>query len=70
MCVTWVKQLHTPVGKLPGLQVDLVDELPGWSHHDGFGLLELAEAAGGHAVRHQLLENRQQERSLVEGGHV
>lgn len=56
--------VELPVGELPGLQVDLLDELPGWGHDDGRRLLELQEGAGCHAVRHQLLQDGEQEGSL------
>lgn len=59
--------INTPKSKLPGLLVDLVDELPGWGYNDRFGLLQFTEGAGCHALRHQLLQNGEQERSLQVG---
>lgn len=56
--------LNIPKGELSGLQVNLVDELPGWGNDDDFRLLELTEGAGCHTIRHQLLQNREQECSL------
>lgn len=58
---------NIPKGKLPGLQVDLVDELPGRGHDDGFGLLLLTEGTGCHAVGHELLQDGEQEGSLGGG---
>lgn len=62
--------LNLPKGKLPGLQVNLVDELSGWGHYDGLRLLQLAEATGCHTVCHQLLQNREQECSLEERRYI
>ena len=59
------------MSKLAGLQEDLVDELAGGGHDDGLGLLLLTEGAGRHTVRHQLLEDGQQEgRPLLAGGSL
>ena len=33
----------SPVGELPGVEVDLVNEFPGGRHNDDFGLLDLPE---------------------------
>lgn len=52
------------MGELAGLQEDLVDEFSGGGHNEGLGLLELTEAAGRHTVRHQLLQDGQQEGRL------
>lgn len=56
------------MSKLAGLHVDLVDELAGGRHDDRLGLLLLAEGAGGRAVRHQLLQDGQEEGRLAGGG--
>lgn len=55
---------HSPEGELPGLQVDLVDELPSGGHDDALGLLQLSETAGGDAVTHHLRQDRQEKRCL------
>lgn len=59
-----VPQASVPKGELPGLQVDLVDELPCWRDDEGLGLLQLAEGTGGGAVCHQLLQDGEQEGGL------
>lgn len=57
-------ELSVPEGELSSLEVNLVDELPGWGNDDGFRFLQLTEGASWDAVHHQLLQNREQERSL------
>lgn len=57
-------ELNVPKGELSSLEVNLVDELPGWGNDDGFRFLQLTEGTGCDTVCHQLLQNREQERSL------
>lgn len=61
---------NIPKCKLSGLQVNLVDELSGWGHNEGFRLLQLTEATGCHTVCHQLLQDREQECRLEEGTQI
>ena len=58
---------ESPVGELPSIEVDLVDEFPGGRHNDDLGLLDLLEPICRDTVGHQGLEDREQEGSLREG---
>lgn len=57
-------QTHSPERKLPGFQVDLIDELSSGGHDDALGLLQLSEAAGGDAVMHHVRQDRQEKSCL------
>lgn len=59
-----VPQANIPKGKLPGLQVDLVDELPRRGDDNSFRLLQLAKGTSSGAICHQLLQDGEQEGGL------
>lgn len=58
------RQAYIPKGKFSGFQENLANELPCRGNDDGFRFLELTKGTGCGAVRHQLLQYRQQKRNL------
>lgn len=62
---TWI-----PKGKFSGFQENLANKLPCWGNDDGFRFLELTKGTGRNTIRNQLLQYRQQERSLKRRTHL